>query len=182
MASGSSSRRKTEYRTLSLWKCQLYETSSIRYVQAHFFRPKRTEFITPQPQQTLFSRAEFMAVEPARPKGRSRKADSSSLSLFDWVLSLVQERGLSRSARDARSQHTGGGRRYVRACLRSSTEGFDLVRTKRYRVSTASLIVVYRSTFRYCYSCRCTILPQTGARRLLRQALRQWWHASPSTV
>ena len=26
--SGSSSRRKTEYRTLSLWKCQLYETSS----------------------------------------------------------------------------------------------------------------------------------------------------------
>ena len=58
----------------------------------------------------------------------------------------------------------------VRACLRSSTEGFDLVRLKRYRVSTASLIVVYRSTFRYCYSCRRTILPQTGARRLLRQA------------
>ena len=58
-----------------------------------------------------------------------------------------------------------------RACLRSSTEGFDLVRSKRYRVSTASLIVVYRSTFRYCYSCRRTILPQTGARRLLRQAL-----------
>ena len=58
-----------------------------------------------------------------------------------------------------------------RACLRSSTEGFDLVRSKRYRVSTASLIVVYRSTFRYCYFCRRTILPQTGARRLLRQAL-----------
>ena len=56
------------------------------------------------------------------------------------------------------------------ACLRSSTEGFDLVRSKRYRVSTASLIVVHRSTFRYRYSCRRTILPQTGARRLLRQA------------
>ena len=54
-----------------------------------------------------------------------------------------------------------------RACLRSSTEGFDLVRSKRYRVSTASLIVVYRSTFRCCYPCRRTILPQTGARRLL---------------
>ena len=36
-----------------------------------------------------------------------------------------------------------------RACLRSSTEGFDLVRSKRYRVSTASLIVVCRSTFSY---------------------------------
>ena len=58
-----------------------------------------------------------------------------------------------------------------RACLRSSTEGFDLVRLKRYRVSTASLIVICRSTFRYCYACRRTILPQTGARRLLRQAL-----------
>ena len=47
------------------------------------------------------------------------------------------------------------------ACLRSSTEGFELVNAKRYRVSTASLIVVYRSTVRYCYSCRRTILPQT---------------------
>ena len=58
-----------------------------------------------------------------------------------------------------------------RACLRSSTEGFDLVRSKRYRVSTASLVVVYRIIVRYCYACRRTILPQTGARRLLRQAL-----------
>ena len=50
------------------------------------------------------------------------------------------------------------------------SQGFDLVRAKRYRVSTASPIVVCRSTFRYCYSCRRTILPQTGTRRLLRQA------------
>ena len=40
-----------------------------------------------------------------------------------------------------------------------------------YRVSTASLVVVYRIIVRYCYACRRTILPQTGARRLLRQAL-----------
>ena len=62
----------------------------------------------------------------------------------------------------------------LRACLRSSTEGFDLVRSKRYRVSTASLIVIYRIIVRYCYVYRRTILPQTGARRLLRQALK--WH------
>ena len=41
---------------------------------------------------------------------------------------------------------------------------------KRYKVSTASLIVVYHSSFRYYYVYRRTILPQTGARRLLRQA------------
>ena len=66
-----------------------------------------------------------------------------------------------------------------RACLRSSTEGFDLVRLKRYRVSTASLIVICRSTFRYCYACRRTILPQTGARRLLRQALQGSFTETP---
>ena len=37
-------------------------------------------------------------------------------------------------------------------------------------VSPTSPIVVYRSTVRYCYACRRAILPQTGARRLLRQA------------
>ena len=59
-----------------------------------------------------------------------------------------------------------------RACLRSSTKGFDLARSKRYTGSTASLIVVYRSALRYYYVCRRTILPQTGAQRLLRQALQ----------
>ena len=63
--------------------------------------------------------------------------------------------------------------------LRSSTEGFDLVRSKRYRVSTASLIVVCRITSRYCYACRRTILPQTGARRLLRQAQYSTVQSSP---
>ena len=58
-----------------------------------------------------------------------------------------------------------------RACLRSSTKGFDLARSKRYTGSAASLIVVYRSALRYYYACRRTILPQTGDQRLLRQAL-----------
>ena len=46
----------------------------------------------PEPQQTLFSWAEFMAEEPVRPKGRSRKAQPATASLFDWALTLEQER------------------------------------------------------------------------------------------
>ena len=47
---------------------------------------------TPEPQQTLFSWAEFMAEEPVKPKGRSRKPQASSPSLFEWALTLEQER------------------------------------------------------------------------------------------
>ena len=43
-----------------------------------------------EPQQTLFSWAEFMAGKPVKPKGR--KAQATSLSLFDWALTLEQER------------------------------------------------------------------------------------------
>ena len=43
-------------------------------------------------QQSLFSWAEFMAEEPVKPKGRSRKAQPATSSLFDWALSLEQER------------------------------------------------------------------------------------------
>ena len=46
----------------------------------------------PEPQQSLFSWAEFMAEEPVKPKGRSRKPQPSSPSLFDWALTLEQER------------------------------------------------------------------------------------------
>ena len=46
----------------------------------------------PEPQQSLFSWAEFMAEEPVRPKGRSRKAQPATASLFDWALTLEQER------------------------------------------------------------------------------------------
>ena len=46
---------------------------------------------TPEPQQTLFSWAEFMAEESAKPRGRSRKPQPASASLFEWALSMEQE-------------------------------------------------------------------------------------------
>ena len=45
-----------------------------------------------EPQQRLFSWAEFMAEEPVKPKGRSRKVQPATASLFDWALTLEQER------------------------------------------------------------------------------------------
>ena len=47
---------------------------------------------TPETQRSLFSWAEFMADEPAEAQRRSRKPKPSSLSLFEWVLSMEQER------------------------------------------------------------------------------------------
>ena len=47
---------------------------------------------TPEPQQSLFSWAEFMAEEPVKPKGRSRKPQPATLSMFEWALTLEQER------------------------------------------------------------------------------------------
>ena len=46
----------------------------------------------PETQQSLFSWAEFMAEEPVKPKGRSRKAQPASTSLFDWALDMEKER------------------------------------------------------------------------------------------
>ena len=46
----------------------------------------------PEPQQTLFSWAEFMADEPVKPKGHSRKAQPATLSMFEWALSLEEEK------------------------------------------------------------------------------------------
>ncbi len=45
-----------------------------------------------EPQQSLFSWAEFMAEEPVKPKARSRKAQPASTSLFEWALNAEQER------------------------------------------------------------------------------------------
>ena len=45
-----------------------------------------------EPQQTLFSWAEFMAEEPVKPKRRSRKAQPASMSMFEWAMELEQER------------------------------------------------------------------------------------------
>ena len=46
----------------------------------------------PEPQQSLFSWAEIMAEEPAKPKGRGRKPQPATLSMFEWALTLEQER------------------------------------------------------------------------------------------
>ena len=45
-----------------------------------------------EPQQTLFSWAEFMAEEPVKPKGRGRKPQPAATSLFEWALEMEQER------------------------------------------------------------------------------------------
>ncbi len=45
----------------------------------------------PEPQQSLFSWAEFMAEEPVKPKGRGRKDQPASLSMFEWALAMEQE-------------------------------------------------------------------------------------------
>ena len=43
-------------------------------------------------QQSLFSWAEFLAEEPARPKGRNGKGKPAAASLFQWALDKEQER------------------------------------------------------------------------------------------
>ena len=47
----------------------------------------------PEAQQTLFSWAEFMAGEPVKPKGRGRKPQPASFSIFEWALAVEQEQG-----------------------------------------------------------------------------------------
>ena len=44
-----------------------------------------------EPQQTLFSWAEFMAEEPVKPKGRKRKAQPATLSMFEWAMEQEKE-------------------------------------------------------------------------------------------
>ena len=45
----------------------------------------------PEPQQSLFSWAEFMAEEPVKPRGRGRKTQTPSLSLFEWAVEMERE-------------------------------------------------------------------------------------------
>ena len=45
-----------------------------------------------EPQQSLFSWAEFMAEEPVKPKGRGRKPQPAATSLFEWALEMEQGR------------------------------------------------------------------------------------------
>ena len=46
----------------------------------------------PEPQQSLFSWAEFMAEEPVKPRGRKRKSQPATLSMFEWAMTLEQQR------------------------------------------------------------------------------------------
>ena len=45
-----------------------------------------------EPQQSLFSWAKFMAEEPVKPKRRNGKPQPASLSMFEWALTVEQER------------------------------------------------------------------------------------------
>ena len=44
------------------------------------------------PQQSLFSWAEFMVDEPVKPKRRNGKSQPASMSMFEWAMELEQER------------------------------------------------------------------------------------------
>ena len=45
-----------------------------------------------EPQRSLFSWAEVMAEEAVKPKGRRRKLQPASLSMFEWALELEREK------------------------------------------------------------------------------------------
>ena len=45
-----------------------------------------------EPQKSLFSWAEFMAAEPAKSRGRKRMPQPAAASLFEWALTVEQER------------------------------------------------------------------------------------------
>ena len=45
-----------------------------------------------EPQRSLFSWAEFIAAEPARPRRRKSKLQPATASLFEWALTQEQER------------------------------------------------------------------------------------------
>ena len=46
----------------------------------------------PEPRQSLHSWAEFLAEEPVKPKGRGRKPQPATLSMFEWAMDLERER------------------------------------------------------------------------------------------
>ena len=46
----------------------------------------------PETQQSLFSWAEFMAEEPVKPSRRNGKQKTATLSMFEWALSLEEEK------------------------------------------------------------------------------------------
>ena len=44
-----------------------------------------------EPQQSLFSWAEFMSEEPVKPKRRNGKPQPASLSMFEWAMEQEAE-------------------------------------------------------------------------------------------
>ena len=84
------------------------------------------------PQQSLFSWAEFMAEEPVQAKGRSRKPQPATASLFEWALSLEPERerpwdclsGLAAVTLGVSGQ-AGRGSRFPSTRLPSGFSGFS---------------------------------------------------------
>ena len=48
--------------------------------------------VVEETQQSMFSWAEFLAEEPQKPARRNGKPQPASLSLFEWALSLEEER------------------------------------------------------------------------------------------
>ena len=44
-----------------------------------------------EPQKSLFTWAEFIAAEPARPKGRSPKPQPASMSISEWAFEQERE-------------------------------------------------------------------------------------------
>ena len=45
-----------------------------------------------EPRQTLFSWAQFLAVEPVRPKGRNGRPQPASMSMFEWAMEQEREK------------------------------------------------------------------------------------------
>ncbi|MCY3692167.1 MAG: hypothetical protein OXH30_09235, partial [Chloroflexi bacterium] len=52
-------------------------------------------------QQSLFSWAEFLADEPAQPRGRNGKHQPAAASLFQWALDREQEEEKEKEPVDA---------------------------------------------------------------------------------
>ena len=52
----------------------------------------RDEVEEPEPQQSLFSWAEFMAEEPAKPKRKNGKPQPATMSMFEWAMELEREK------------------------------------------------------------------------------------------
>ena len=64
-----------------------------RLVDPHLVNGNGYHDEAPEPQQSLFSWAEFMVEESVKPKGRgTSKPQPAATSLFEWALEMEQER------------------------------------------------------------------------------------------